>query len=235
MFFKKIGNLDEYHRFFSSPYDNSVEEVIFNDLKAFIENHFGTRVKKLALINTSGCKRIEMFLYSYEEYLLLDDGGLYTGEISINNGKIILNAAKEIISHYKAEEYFSQLSVVRFYCFETTEIGYIRKTIYLSQFKNLQRFLIDGNIVRIYAPIPYSLLILFLRNNDYAVEFKKSEKCNQFHEMLYQYAKPLDVFNLIKNVGDIKEGWWYYYDNEANYTPQKNTFTSYDNTLFINK
>lgn len=53
--------------------------------------------------------------------------------------------------------------------------------------------------------------------------------------MLYQYAKPLDVFNLIKNVGDIKEGWWYYYDNETNYTPQKNTFTSYDNTLFINK
>ena len=112
---------------------------------------------------------------------MLDDGGLYTGEISINNGKIILNAAKEIISHYKAEEYFSQLSVVRFYCFETTEIGFIRKTIYLSQFKNLQRFLIDGNIVRIYAPIPCSLLILFLRNNDYAVEFKKSEKCNQFH------------------------------------------------------
>lgn len=47
MFFKKIGNLDEYHRFFSSPYDNSVKEVIFNDLKAFIENHFGTRVKNL--------------------------------------------------------------------------------------------------------------------------------------------------------------------------------------------
>lgn len=237
MFFERIGNL-EYHNFFTTPYGNPIEEAVFNDLAAFIENHFGTKVKKIALIDSYRGyhnKRIEVFLYYYNDYLFITDKGRFAGEVAHNNSTIILNAAKEIISHYKAEEFFSLLNVVMFNCFESEEIGHIRKTIYLSKMEDLRNLLIDDNIVRIYAPIPYSLLILFLRNNEYAAKFKGSEKCRRFHEMLYQYAKPLDIFDFIKDVGDIKEGWWYYYDNEANFAPHKNTFLSYDDTLFINK
>ena len=237
MFFEGIGNL-EYHNFFTTPYGDPIEEAVFSDLSAFIENHFGTKVKKIALIDShSGYhnKRIEVFLYYYKDYLSITDGGRFVGELTHNNSIVILNAAKEIISHYKAEEIFSLLNVVTFNCFESEEISHIRKTIYLSQMEDLRDLLIDNNIVRVYAPIPYSLLILFLKNNDYAVEFKKSEKCLRFHEMLFQYAKPLDIFDFIKDVGDIKEAWWYYYDNEANFAPQKNMFTSYDDTIFINK
>lgn len=230
MFFEGIGNL-EYHNFFTTPYGNPIEEAVFSNLATFIENHFGTKVKKIALIDShSGYhnKRIEVFLYYYKDYLSITDGGRFVGEVAHNNSIIILNAAKEIISHYKAEETFSLLNVVKFNCFESEEISHIRKTIYLSQMEDLRNLLIDDNIVRLYAPIPYSLLILFLRNNDYAAKFKVSEKCRQFHKILYQKSKPLDEFDFIKDVGDIKEGWWYYYDNEANYAPNKNTFLSYD-------
>ena len=45
----------------------------------------------------------------------------------------------------------------------------------------------------------------------------------------------LDTFGFIKNVDDIKEAHWYYYDNEANYKPQKNMIQSYEHTLFYNE
>ena len=237
MFYERIGNM-EYHNFFTTPYGDPIEEAVFTDLAAFVENHFGTKVKKIALIDSKGGyhnKRIEVFLYYYKDYLILDDGGLFTGAVSTNNSKIILNAAKEIISHHKAEQTFDLLNVVRFKCFETEELAHIRKTIYLSQIEDIKSLLIDDNIVRVDAPFPYSLLILFLRDNAYAAEFKTSEKCRQFHEMLYQKAKPLDMFGFIKDVSDIKEAWWYYFDNEANYKPQKRVIQSYEDTLFYNK
>ncbi len=230
MFFEGIGNL-EYHNFFTTPYGDPIEEAVFGDLTVFIENHFNTKVKKIALIDSRRGyhnKRIEVFMYHYKDYLYITDGGRFTGEFTRNNSVTILNAAKDIISYYKAEEIFSSLNVVTFDCFESEEISHIKKTIYLSQIEDIKKLLIDDNIVRVYAPIPYALLILFLRNNNYAAKFKASEKCLQFHEMLFKYAKPLDIFGFINDVGDIKEGWWYYYDNEANYAPHKNTFTSYN-------
>ena len=238
MFFEEIGNM-EYHNFFTTPYGDPIEEAVFTDLAAFVENHFGTKVKKFALFQGVVCKRIEVFLYYYKDYLILDDGGLFTGEVSFNNGKTILNAAKEIISHYKAEEIFSDLEVVMFRCFESEETSYIRKTIYLSQIEDIRSFVIDDNIVRVEALYPYSSLLLFLKDNNYAEEFKKSEKCRQFHEMLYQKAKPLDMFDFIKDIDYIKEtrqyfdgSRWYYFDNEANYKPQKRVIRSYEDTLF---
>ena len=244
MFYESIGNM-EYHNFFITPYGDPIEEAVFTDLAAFVENHFGTKVKKFALIDSQGgCHNrvIDVFLYYHKDYLILDDGGLFVSPVSTNNCKIILNAAEEIISHHHAEQTFDLLNVVRFKCFEAEELAHIRKTIYLSQIEDIKSLLIDDNIVRVYAPIPYSTLILFLKDNNYAEEFKQSEKCRKFHEMLYQKAKAIDTFGFIKDVDDIKETRlyfdsprWYFFDNEANYKPHKNMIQSYEDTLFYNK
>ena len=244
MFYESIGNM-EYHNFFITPYGDPIEEAVFTDLAAFVENHFGTKVKKFALIDSQGgCHNriIEVFLYYHKDYMILDDGGLFVSPVSTNNSKIILNAAEEIISRHNAERTFDLLNVVEFRCFEAEEISYIKKRIYMSQIEDIKSLLIDDNIVRVEALYPYSSLLLFLKDNNYAEEFKQSEKCRQFHEMLYQKAKAIDTFGFIKDVSDFKEfrtyldnRRWYYFDSEANYAPEIRWIQAYDDTLFYNK
>lgn len=218
MFYKDINN-SEIHEFFDSEYDNPIEAVVFDELTSFIENHFVTKVKKLALVDAGNCKRIEVFLYYHRDYLKLEPNGNFLGQISLDNCQQILNAAKHIIEYSQATKHFRFLKLVRLRCFETSEIFHIARTIYLSEIEDFQKLLLDHNVLRVCAPSPHHKLVLFLRNDDYCHEFEASDKCKQLHEMIYQKAKQIDTFELVSN---IEKAWWYGYENIVNFHPLYN-------------
>ncbi len=206
---KKLSKC-ELHDFFTAPYENETERVVFEDLTGFIEKRFQVKVKKIAIIDLGQTKRLEVYLYHREDWLRLEPNGIFTGEISQRNCDIISEAAKEIIMRNKALKYFSPLKRIFavLHCFEDIERQYIAQNIFLDDgdIAEIQELMVGGDIVRVCTPSPYCFLLLFFKTKDGADAFVGSPKEAAFQKMIYQKAKKLDHFDLIN---DIDKDFWY--------------------------
>lgn len=210
MFPNKQLSEHELHDYFFKPYENEIERIVFDELSSFIEKYFHVKVKKIAVSDLGSLKRLEVYLYSYDDWLKLEPHGIFTGEISQRNCDIISEAAKEIIIRNKALKHFSPLKRIFavLHCFEDIERQYIAKNIFLNDgdIAELQKLMVGGDIVRACAPPPHSCLLLFFKNKDGADAFVGSQKEAALQKMIYQKAKKLDHFDLIN---DINKDFWY--------------------------
>lgn len=225
--------ISEYHEFFLAPYPNETEKSVLEELSIWIENRFGTKVKKIAFLEGPVCmgvpiKRLEVYLYDYNndyKTLVPDDGKFYLPEANINK-KIIFNAALEIIRKQKAENYFSNLQVVSLQCFESKEIMEIAKKMYREEINEIQSFLLGDGVEKVWVVPPFDIMMIFFKSLEDSYTFHNSEKRLKLDQMLYKMAKSRDMFGFI-TLNLIKKNNFYAYTNIKNFAPNCD-FCHYD-------
>ena len=208
--------ITEAHDYFLKSYPNKIEESVLGELSSWIEDHFGTKVKKIAFLDSGSymgvpVKRLDVFIYYENDFLKLSPLGIITwGEVAEANSKLILNSAWETIHRYKSDNYFANLQVITLRCFEDIEISSIAALVFRDEIDKIRSFLMGDGVEKVWVVSPFNIIILFFKNKESANIFHDSEKRKQLDLILYEMAKSRDLYEFI--TPDIIKKFYAYAD-----------------------